>query len=103
MGRPVTPIDIHEQQSLARIASLAASIMPTLRKLGRSRYDSERTLRGWLAEDGIRYSTGDLAPALDLLQSTGRIGRPTITATTSARGGWLPAQLAYRSGAPNGC
>ena len=90
MVRPVTPRDIAEAQALHRISTLAAAIMSTLRKSGRGRYDSERTLRGWLAEDGVRYSTGDLAYALDLLQSTGRIGRAPITAPTSARGGWLP-------------
>jgi hypothetical protein len=68
-------LEVAEAQALARIASLAASILVCLRRPGRGRYDSERQLRQWLSSDNVSYTTSDLAHALTLLEATKRIGR----------------------------
>jgi hypothetical protein len=88
MIRPKTPRDVAEREALIRVASLAAQILITLRARGRGLYESERQLRQWLADDGIAHSAGDIRPALDLLESTGRISdpqRPRTPASWMAR------------------
>jgi hypothetical protein len=85
-GRPKTPLDESDRLALARIASLAAAIMSSLRTPGRGRYDSERQVREWLSEDGVSYSTADLEPALDLLESTKRLNRPAVKPNASRPG-----------------
>jgi hypothetical protein len=87
-GRPRTPLDESDRLALAGIASLAASIMSSLRTPGRGRYDSELQLREWLSEDGVSYTTADLGPALDLLDSTNRLERPAVKPNAS-QPGWL--------------
>ena len=69
LGRPAaTPEDL-EVAAFRRIADLASSVLGCIRKPGRIRYRSERQLRAWLAEDGISFTTGDIAPALTLLEA----------------------------------
>jgi hypothetical protein len=62
--------------------------MSSLRTPGRGRYDSELQLREWLSEDGVSYTTADLGPALDLLDSTKRLKRPAVKPNAS-QPGWL--------------
>jgi hypothetical protein len=87
-GRPKTPREIADRTELIRIASLASSVLICLKKQGRGVYGSERDLRSWLAHDEISYTSSDLAPALGLLEATGRIGRHAAKPNTP-RGGWL--------------
>jgi hypothetical protein len=86
VGRPRTPKDIADRQALVRIANLAADMLITLRTRGV--YESERELKQFLAEDGASFSTNDVKPALDLLESTGGIGRVAAKQNVSRRG-WL--------------
>jgi hypothetical protein len=86
--RPRTPLDVADAAALARIASLAAAILVSLRQPGRGVYESERQLRGWLNGDGIVYSSSDFGPASMLLDATKRIQRPAVTKNTPRRG-WL--------------
>jgi hypothetical protein len=51
-------------------------------------YDSERQLKQWLTEDGVQFTTGDIAHALVLLESKGHIQRATVKPNAS-RPGWL--------------
>jgi hypothetical protein len=87
-GRPKTPLDESDRLALARIASLAAALMSSLRTPGRGHYDSEWQLGEWLREDGVSYTTAELGPALDLLESTKRLERPAVKPNAS-RPGWL--------------
>jgi hypothetical protein len=73
VSRQPTPKDEAERQALARIAGLAFRVLVTLRQPGRYRYDSERTLRSWLADDGHGHTTADLTHALALLESVGGV------------------------------
>jgi hypothetical protein len=75
MIRPRNPLELAESQALSRIASLAASIMVSMRRPGRGVADSERHLRGWLQADGVEFGNDDLSPALALLQASKRVGR----------------------------
>jgi hypothetical protein len=86
--RPKSPLDIADVRELARIAALASSVLVSLRQPGRSIYDSERTLRQWLSDDGIQSTTADLSPALVLLEATSKIGRGPEKGN-SPRAGWL--------------
>lgn len=88
VGRPRGPLDIADARELARIATLASSILICLRKQGRGVYSSERELRKWLDEDGTVYSASDLAPALGLLAECGKIGRHAAKPNVSLAG-WL--------------
>jgi hypothetical protein len=88
MARPKSPLEVAESAALVRVANLASQVMVTLRKPGRTRYESERTLRGWLADDGVTYSASDVVYALGLLELTGRIHRGPAK-TKSSRLGWL--------------
>ncbi len=54
--------------------------MSSLRTPGRGHYDSEWQLGEWLREDGVSYTTAELGPALDLLESTKRLAAPCSTA-----------------------
>ena len=45
--RPRTPLDVADAESLARVASLAAAVMATLRQPGQGQYESERQLEGF--------------------------------------------------------
>ena len=81
VGRPRTPLDVAEAQALARIASLAAQILSTLRQPGRGVYDSERQLRSWLSDDGVTHTAADIVPALALLEACGHIGRSSAKQT----------------------
>jgi hypothetical protein len=87
-GRPKSPLDVADARELARIAALAASVLSVLRRPGRGMYESERDLRSWLASDEISYTASDLAPALALLEVTGKIGRHAAGPNTP-RAGWL--------------
>jgi hypothetical protein len=49
-------------------------------------YDSERELRQWLSY--VQFTSSDLAPALALLEATGKIGRHAAK-PNSSRAGWL--------------
>jgi hypothetical protein len=98
-GRPKTPLDESDRLALARIASLAAAIMSSLRTPGRGRYDSERQLGEWLSEDGVSYTSADLGPALDLLESTKRLKRPAGKPNAS-QPGWLATGAEIWSTAP---
>lgn len=73
-----TPLDLADAQALGRVASLASSVMCTLRTPARGHYTSENQLRKWLSEDGIAYTSQDLSPALALLEATKRIVRPEV-------------------------
>jgi hypothetical protein len=75
VSRPRTPLDLADAQALARIATLAAAILVALRQPGRGPYESERQLRTWLTDDGVTFTGADLAPALDLPESTKRTKR----------------------------
>jgi hypothetical protein len=87
-GRPKTPLDESDRLALARIASLAAAIMSSLRTPGRGRYDSERQLGEWLSEDGVSYTSADLGPALDLLESPNGSSARRGSPTHHSRVGW---------------
>jgi len=88
LGRPAaTPEDL-EVAAFRRIADLASSVLACIRKPGRIRYRSERQLRAWLAEDGISFTTGDIAPALTLLEAVAFIQRATVK-PNAPRPGWL--------------
>jgi hypothetical protein len=67
-----------EPPALAHIAELAASIANSLGQPDRGRYKSERPLRQWLTDDGISFAASELAPALALLDATGRFIRPNV-------------------------
>jgi hypothetical protein len=95
LSRPVTPFDLAEQQALARIASLAAHVLIALRQRD-GRYSSERQLSGLLSANGVAFTAADLAPALALLEATGRIQRAPVNGI-AASAGWLPAALRYTS------
>ena len=97
MSRTPTPRDVAGQQALGRIAALAAHILQVLRAHRRGRYSSERELRSWLADEGLASTAADLAPAIGLLELTGRIERGPFSKSTSSRAGWLPTTLAYSS------
>jgi hypothetical protein len=100
VGRPKTAKDIAERTELVRIANLAGSILISLRQSGRGMYDSERQLKQWLTEDGVQFTTGDIAHALVLLESKGYIQRATVKPNTP-RPGWL-ATAAERGLGVNG-
>jgi hypothetical protein len=100
--RPPTPLEMSEQQALVRIAMLASDVLRVLRLPERGRYSSERELRQWLVESGVAYTTSDLAPAVGLLELTGRIERGRFSKATSSRAGWLPVHVACSSGVRNG-
>jgi hypothetical protein len=89
VGRPKTPKDVAERTELVRIANLAGSILISLRQSGRGMYDSERVLKQWLTEDGVQFTTADIAHSLALLESTGKIERATVK-PNAPRAGWLP-------------
>jgi hypothetical protein len=76
-GRPPTPLDISERELFIRIAGLAGAVMTSLRRPGRGRYSSENQLRGWLKGE-VSFSATDLAPALGLLELTGKLIRPEV-------------------------
>jgi hypothetical protein len=84
-GRPAsTPGEV-----LHRIATLAACVLACMGQAGRSRYESERQLRGWLSDDGVQFTAADIGPALTLLASTGQLVRPE-TGLGQPRPAWLP-------------
>ena len=85
VGRPKTPKDVAERSELVRIANLAGSILISLRQPGREVYSSERELRQWLNEDGVQFTTGDIAHALVLLESKGNIRRATVKPNAPGR------------------
>lgn len=85
VGRPKTPKDVAERSELVRIANLAGSILISLRQPGRGVYSSERELRQWLNEDGVQFTTGDIAHALVLLESKGNIRRATVKPNAPGR------------------
>ena len=87
-GRPKSPLDVADARELARIAALAASVIVCLRKSGRGTFESERELRRWLSDDEVQFSASDLAPALALLEVTGKIGRHAAK-PNMPRAGWL--------------
>ena len=67
MSRQSTPLDVQDQDSLVRIAKLAAQVMSSLRTLGRGQYSSERGAaflgkRGRLLEHDGGYRAGVDAP-----------------------------------------
>lgn len=78
MNRPKATPEVAEAQALARIAELAASIANTLRQPDRGRYNSERQLRSWLTTAEVQFTVADIAPALALLEATGRLIRPDV-------------------------
>ena len=82
MTRPPTPLEMSEQQALVRIAMLASYVLRVLRLPERGRYSSERELRQWLVELGVAYTASDLAPAVGLLELTGRIERGPFSKAT---------------------
>ena len=55
-----------------------------------------RELRQWLVESGVAYTTSDLAPAVGLLELTGRIERGPFSKATSSRAGHSGAPLVPR-------
>jgi hypothetical protein len=70
-GRPAnSPIEL-ESDRITRIGALAISVLKCMWDPTRSRYRSERELRGWLAEDQIQHTTEDVKPALALLGVAG--------------------------------
>lgn len=82
------------RQGLVRCAELAHQVLLCLEKPDRGAYQSERTLRLFLAADNIAFSSADLAPALDLLAGAGLLvrgggglGQPRISP------GWLMRPL----------
>jgi hypothetical protein len=87
-GRPRSPRDVAERTELVRVASLAHQVLVSMRRQGRGMYDSELDLRSWLAEDGTAFTSGDLSPALALLEACGKIGR-SAAKSNSPRAGWL--------------
>jgi hypothetical protein len=87
-GRPRSPLEVADARELARIAGLAASVLSSIRRPGRGVWESERDLRSWLAADEVSFTSSDLAPALGLLEATGKIGRHAARANTP-RAGWL--------------
>jgi hypothetical protein len=51
-------------------------------------WESERQLKQWLNEDGVTYSTSDIAPALVLLEAMGKIARAKVK-MNAPRPGWI--------------
>jgi hypothetical protein len=88
-GRPAMDLDELESANFHRIATLSCTVLRVLRAGGRGKYSSERELRAILAEEGIAYSTADLAPALALAEAVGALVRPP-TGLAQPRPGWLP-------------
>jgi hypothetical protein len=75
-GRPASSPESLEHERITRIGALAISILKCMRSdPSRSRYRSERELRGWLAEDQIQHTTEDIKPALALLEASGLLVR----------------------------
>jgi len=80
-----------EAEQLHRIADLAVAVLACLRGADRGRYDSERTLRGWLQADGVEFTTADIPPALALLETKGLLVRVEAQLGLP-RPGWLPGE-----------
>jgi len=97
MSRQSTPLDVQDQDSLARIAKLAAQVMSSLRTPGRGQYSSERVLRSWVSEDGYSSTTADIGPALTLLAATKRIVRPEVAPNTPRPGRLAKGSEAWHS------
>ena len=97
MSRQSTPLDVQDQDSLARIAKLAAQVMSSLRTPGRGQYSSERVLRSWVSEDGYSSTTADIGPALTLLAATRRIVRPEVAPNTPRPGRLAKGSEAWHS------
>ena len=75
-GRPASSPTELESDRITRIGALAISVLKCMRSdPSRSRYRSERELRGWLAEDQIQHTTEDIKPALALLEASGLLVR----------------------------
>ena len=89
VGRPKNPRDLAERTELIRVASLAASVLVSLRQSGCGEYSSERMLRQFLSDDNVSFTSADLAPALGLLEGVGKIGRGLDKGNNSPRSGWL--------------
>jgi hypothetical protein len=79
-------LDVQDHDSLVRIAKLAARMMSSLRQPGRGKYISERQLRSWVGKSRFTHTTSDVAPALMLLEYTGRIQRPEVKPNTPRPG-----------------
>ena len=88
VGRLRVPRTWPSAPKLVRIANLAGSILISLRQSSRGMYHSERQLKLWLTEDGVQFTTGDIAHALVLLESKGHIQRAIVTPNVP-RPGWL--------------
>ena len=86
VGRPKNPRDLAERTELIRVASLAASVLVSLRQSGRGEYSSERMLRQFLSDDNVSFTSADLAPALGLLEGVGKIGRGLDKGNNSRHG-----------------
>ena len=97
MSRQSTPLDVQDQDSLARIAKFAAQVMSSLRTPGRGQYSSERVLRSWVSEDGYSSTTADIGPALTLLAATRRIVRPEVAPNTPRPGRLAKGSEAWHS------
>ena len=90
-GRPVTDPLVLEAQQLHRCADLAAAILRVMRQEGKSNYDSERTLRQWLQDAGVAFTTADVPAALALLEAKGLLAR-VPAALGMPRPAWLPSE-----------
>lgn len=103
-GRPKTPLDVAEAQALHRIADLAVNIMQQLRKPNRGMYLSEREIKDWLSNSGIRFTNSDFSPALWLLADTGRLRRAPENSSTGrggGRGGWITPTVEWSTTTPS--
>jgi hypothetical protein len=53
------------------------------------RFESVNQLKGYLAEDGCKYTASHVPIALEILQSQGRLVWPEVANSRTARPGWI--------------
>jgi hypothetical protein len=81
---------IAEAAHVRRISALAAEVLKVMQQPNHGYYDAERTLRQWLTDNGVTYSSADLVLALQLLQSRGDLIRARSSKRSHPRAGWVP-------------
>ena len=67
---------------------LANHVVEALRKRT-GRFESTNQLKGFLAEDGYKYTASHLPVALEMLASQDKLIWPEVANSRSARPGWL--------------
>jgi hypothetical protein len=75
-------------------AILAGHVVETLSKRAGHRFESMNQLKGFLAEDGYKYTATHLPVALEMLASQGVLIWREVANSRSARPGWLSSDSA---------